>query len=107
MWLFPLHLYILALMSGLKYKSDLNTRIVIWILLSEITDKPQDHWSCIAHLSAEDILKSAVIEEKSFKILNLSDLDQGQWMTLTFGTHTASRTHLVDCVYQLLYHRLQ
>ena len=27
----------------------------------------EDHWSCIAHLSAEDILKSAVIEEKKFK----------------------------------------
>ena len=28
---------------------------------------PEDHWSCIAHLSAEDMLKSAVIEEKTFK----------------------------------------
>ena len=30
-------------------------------------DRPEDHWSCIAHLSAEDMLKSAVIEEKKFK----------------------------------------
>ena len=51
--------------------------------------KPEDHWSCIAHLIAEDMLKSAVIEEKKFKILNVSDLDQGQWLTLTFGTHKA------------------
>ena len=29
--------------------------------------KPEDHRSCIAHLSAEDMLKSAVIEEKKFK----------------------------------------
>ena len=29
--------------------------------------KPEDHWSCIAHLLAEDMLKSAVIEEKKFK----------------------------------------
>ena len=29
--------------------------------------EPEDHWSCIAHLSAEDILKSAVTEEKKFK----------------------------------------
>ena len=29
--------------------------------------KPEDHWSCIAHLSAEDMLKAAVIEEKKFK----------------------------------------
>ena len=26
--------------------------------------KPEDHWSCIAYLSAEDMLKSVVIEEK-------------------------------------------
>ena len=29
--------------------------------------EPEDHWSCIDHLSAEDMLKSAVIEEKKFK----------------------------------------
>ena len=29
--------------------------------------KPEDHWSCIAHLIAEDMLESAVIEEKKFK----------------------------------------
>ena len=29
--------------------------------------EPEDHWSSITHLSAEDILKSAVIEEKKFK----------------------------------------
>ena len=28
---------------------------------------PEVHWSCITHLSAEDMLKSAVIEEKKFK----------------------------------------
>ena len=28
-----------------------------------------------------------VIEEKSLKILNLKDLDQGQLTTPTFGTH--------------------
>ena len=32
-----------------------------------ILNKPEDHWSCIAHLSAEDMLKSVVIEEKKFK----------------------------------------
>ena len=29
--------------------------------------KPEDHWSCIAHLNAEDMLKSAVIEDTKFK----------------------------------------
>ena len=29
--------------------------------------KPEDYWSCITHLSAEDKLKSAVIEENKFK----------------------------------------
>ena len=29
--------------------------------------KLEHHWSCIAHLSAEDMLKSAAVEEKNFK----------------------------------------
>ena len=29
--------------------------------------KPEDHWSYIAHLSAEDMLKSVVTEGKKFK----------------------------------------
>ena len=29
--------------------------------------KKEDHWSCIAHLIAEDMLKSVVIEKKTFK----------------------------------------
>ena len=32
-----------------------------------LTQKTEDHWSCIAHLSAEDTLKSAVTEENKFK----------------------------------------
>ena len=31
------------------------------------SNKREDHWSCIAHLSAEDMLKSVVTEEKKFK----------------------------------------
>ena len=46
-------------------------------------EEPEDHWSCIAHLSAEDTLKSAVIEEKKFKSIesewfgprSMNDLD--------------------------------
>ena len=30
-------------------------------------EKPEDYWSSIAHLSAEDMLKSVVTEEKKFK----------------------------------------
>ena len=29
--------------------------------------KPEDHWSCVTHLSAEDMLKLAIIEEEKFK----------------------------------------
>ena len=44
---------------------------------AEVLDrKPEDHWSCIAHLSAEDKLKSVVIEEKKFK--HRLALGQGQ-----------------------------
>ena len=45
-----------------------------------------------------------LLSKRSLKILTPRDLDQGQWMTLTFGTHKASCTHLVDCIYQLLYY---
>ena len=34
---------------------------------AKIIQKPENHWSCIAHLSAEDMLKSVIIEEKKFK----------------------------------------
>ena len=34
---------------------------------ADTPQKPEDHWSCIAHLIAEDMLKSAVTEEKTFK----------------------------------------
>ena len=34
-----------------------------------------------------------LLRKRSLKILNLIELDQGQWMTLTFGTHKASCTH--------------
>ena len=34
-----------------------------WITVVQ-SNKPEDHWSCIAHLSVEDMLKSAVIGEK-------------------------------------------
>ena len=37
--------------------------------------KPEDHWSCISHLSAEDMLKSAVIEEETFKYSPLAGAD--------------------------------
>ena len=37
------------------------------IILSNQNGKPEDHWSRITHMSAEDMLKSAVIEEKEFK----------------------------------------
>ena len=36
-------------------------------LRKQHSKQPEDHWSCIADLSAEDVLKSAVIEEKKFK----------------------------------------
>ena len=39
----------------------------IFAKFCELTFEPEDHWSCIAHLSAEDMLKSVGIEKKKFK----------------------------------------
>ena len=47
------------------YLIDINVSAVIddySSLRFQDIRKPEDHWSCIAHLSAEDTLKSAVIE---------------------------------------------
>ena len=41
-------------------------RICIWVI-HKLDLKQENYWSCIAHLSDEDMLKSAVIEEKKFK----------------------------------------
>ena len=41
-------------------------------------EEPEDHWSCITHQSAEDMLNSVIFRKRSLKILNMSDLEQGQ-----------------------------
>ena len=48
-----------------------------------------------------------VIEEKKFKNIESERFGPKSVNDLTFGTHKASCTHLVDCIYQLLCHRLQ
>ena len=45
----------------------METRLLMGPYIAFHPYQPEDHWSCIAHLIAEDILKSAVIEEKTFK----------------------------------------
>ena len=42
-------------------------RFIIPVQFAETKLKPEDHSTCIAHLKAEDMLKSAVIEEKKFQ----------------------------------------
>ena len=57
-----------AICSHLSLNSRCNSSIVACQLQCYNHKKePEDHWSCIAHLRAEDMLKSAVIEEKKFK----------------------------------------
>ena len=45
---------------------DLLTEIEILVAHQINENKKNDHWSCIAHLSAEDMLKLVVIEENKF-----------------------------------------
>ena len=49
--------------SVISGELEVHPIISLWYL----TFEPEDYWSCIAHLSAKDMLKSAVIEEKKFK----------------------------------------
>ena len=52
-----------------KIEENRNNSRKLWQQLKGLgyKNKPEDHWSCIAHLIAEDVLISAVIEEKKFK----------------------------------------
>ena len=72
--------YIIWWRRSTRYASDLIMsqngtllmllqNFVLWTIevVKIAQNTQQDHWSCIAHLSAEVILKSAVIEEKKFK----------------------------------------
>ena len=72
------------------------TILVMWLKLFEQIYVPQSQWHSKLNLAS---IGQVIIEENKFKILNLRDLDQGLWMTLTCGTHKASCTHLVDCIY--------
>ena len=63
--------------------------LAIWTKLFEQTFVPPSQGDSTWNLASTG---QVVIEEKSLKILNLRDLDQGQWMTLTFGTH---KTHVL------------
>ena len=55
-WPWPLVLITLHVFSWLQLPT--------FILQTTTVFEPEDHWSCITHLSAEDMLKSAVTEEK-------------------------------------------
>ena len=46
----------------MKFKTLACTVLKIWHASNQ-----RNNWSCIAHLSAEDVLKSAVIEKEKFK----------------------------------------
>ena len=47
----------------------------------------EDHWSCIAHLSAEDMLKSGVIEEKKFSPWAVADKPIRAKILMSTGRH--------------------
>ena len=53
--------------QSLVLLTDMVNRIFYSEFSCNDNKQPEDHWSCIAHQNAEDMLKSAVIEEKKFK----------------------------------------
>ena len=61
-----MHNYLLFPNKWKNKRDDIDELELHWNMVYE-GDKLEDHWSCIAHLSAEDMLKSAVIEKKEFK----------------------------------------
>ena len=69
--------------------------LVMWPKLFEQTFNPPSQGDSTWNLASIGLV---IIEEK-FKNIESGDLDQNQWITLTFGTHKAYCTHLVDCIY--------
>ena len=61
---------------------DMVATLVMWPGPFEQAFDPPSQWGSTWNLASIGLV---VIEEKKLKILR--DLDQGQWMTLTFGTH--------------------
>ena len=50
-----------------KHNIVMQMNLFQYGIISRCSIEPEDYWFCIAHLSAEDMLKSAVIEEQKFK----------------------------------------
>ena len=80
--------------------------LVMWPVSFEQTFVPPSKGGSIWNMASIGLV---VIEENKFKNIESDriDMDQGQWMTLTFGTHKVSCTYLIDRIYQCLYHWLQ
>ena len=66
-WLFFQQILALRGQTVGKISAIGQTPVLLQFSLFCHKNKPEDHWSCIAHLTAEDMLKSAVTEEKTFK----------------------------------------
>ena len=75
--------------------------LVMWPGPFEQTFVPPSHGGSIWNLASNG---QAVSKEKKFENV---ESEWGQLMALTFDIHTGSCTHLVNCIYQLWYHRLQ
>ena len=63
---------------------DMAAILIMWPRPFEHAFVPPSQAALTWNLASNGLV---VIEEKKLKILNPRDLDQGQWMTLTFGTH--------------------
>ena len=65
-----------------------------------LTFIPLSHEGATWKIASIDL---AVSKEKKFEN---AESDQDKWMTLTFDIHNGLCSYLVNCIYQLWYHRL-
>ena len=78
--------------------------LVMWPKTFEQTFIPLSHGDFTWNLAQIGL---AVAKEKKYENVNLRDLGQGQWMTLTFDIHIGSCNRFANCIYQLWHHSLQ
>ena len=98
LWSHLLKMQRIVLLSSLLWW-ELGTNSLItgpgeWLSFRRFTSKLSWSWWLTWVLRICE--NQRLLRKRSLKILNLNDLDQGQWVTLTCGTHKIPCTHLVD-----------
>ena len=86
-----------GIFQGFFHNMSLDAILVMLPGIFEHIVIPNIPWSL--HIKFGFNIAWCILRKRNLKMLNLSDLGQSQWMTLTLGCHKSSYTHLFDYMY--------